>query len=43
MRQIVHVEIPSADNDAQKAFYGSLLGWPATGHSDGTGFHLHHV
>ena len=30
MRQIVHVEIPSADNDAQKAFYGSLLGWQAT-------------
>ncbi len=30
MRPIVHVEIPSADNDAQKAFYGSLLGWQAT-------------
>ena len=29
MRPIVHVEIPSADNDAQKAFYGSLLGWQA--------------
>lgn len=30
MRPIVHVEIPSADNDAQKAFYGSLLGWQPT-------------
>ncbi len=30
MRSIVHIEIPSADNDAQKAFYGSLLGWQAT-------------
>ncbi len=30
MRPIVHVEIPSADNDAQKAFYGALLGWQAT-------------
>ncbi|MCY4466127.1 MAG: VOC family protein [Chloroflexi bacterium] len=30
MRPIVHIEIPSADNDAQKAFYGSLLGWQAT-------------
>ena len=30
MRPIVHVEIPSGDNDAQKAFYGSLLGWQAT-------------
>ena len=29
MRPIVHVEIPSADNEAQKAFYGSLLGWQA--------------
>ena len=29
MRQIVHVEIPSADNDAQKAFYSALLGWQA--------------
>jgi predicted enzyme related to lactoylglutathione lyase len=29
MRPIVHVEIPSADNDAQKAFYASLLGWQA--------------
>ncbi len=29
MRQVVHVEIPSADNDAQKAFYGALLGWQA--------------
>ncbi len=29
MRQIVHVEIPSADNDAQKKFYGDLLGWQA--------------
>ena len=27
MRQIVHVEIPSADSDAQKAFYSALLGW----------------
>lgn len=30
MRPIVHVEIASADNDAQKAFYGSLLGWQPT-------------
>ena len=30
MRPVVHIEIPSADNDAQKAFYGSLLGWQAT-------------
>lgn len=30
MRPIVHVEIPSADNEAQKAFYASLLGWQAT-------------
>lgn len=29
MRQIVHIEIASADNDAQKAFYGALLGWRA--------------
>ena len=27
MRPIVHVEIASADNDAQKAFYSALLGW----------------
>lgn len=27
MRQIVHVEIPAADSDAQKAFYSALLGW----------------
>jgi len=27
MRPIVHVEIPSADNDAAKAFYSALLGW----------------
>ena len=27
MRPIVHVEIASADNDAQKAFYNALLGW----------------
>jgi hypothetical protein len=30
MRQIVHIEIASADREAQKAFYGSLLGWQAT-------------
>ncbi len=30
MRQIVHIEIASADNDAQKAFYQSLLGWQST-------------
>ncbi len=29
MRSIVHVEIPSSDNDAAKAFYGDLLGWEA--------------
>ena len=29
MRQIVHIEIASADNDAQKKFYGALLGWQA--------------
>ncbi len=29
MRPIVHVEIASADNDAQKAFYNALLGWQA--------------
>ena len=29
MRQIVHVEIASADNGAQKAFYSDLLGWQA--------------
>ena len=27
MRPIVHVEIPAADSDAQKQFYGALLGW----------------
>ena len=27
MRPIVHVEIASAENDAQKAFYNALLGW----------------
>ncbi|MYD10833.1 MAG: VOC family protein [Chloroflexi bacterium] len=27
MRPIVHVEIASAENDAQKAFYSALLGW----------------
>ncbi len=30
MRQVVHIEIASADRDAQKAFYGELLGWQAT-------------
>ena len=30
MRQIVHIEIASADSDAQKAFYRSLLGWQPT-------------
>ena len=30
MRPIVHVEIPSSDDEAQKAFYGDLLGWQAT-------------
>lgn len=29
MRKIAHVELPSADNDAAKAFYGDLLGWQA--------------
>ncbi|MCY4539632.1 MAG: VOC family protein [Chloroflexi bacterium] len=29
MRSIVHIEIPSSDNDAAKAFYGDLLGWEA--------------
>lgn len=29
MRPIVHVEIPSSDNAAAKAFYKSLLGWEA--------------
>ncbi len=29
MRQIVHIEIASADNEAQKKFYGDLLGWQA--------------
>ena len=29
MRQIAHVEIASADNDKQKAFYSALLGWQA--------------
>lgn len=27
MRPIVHVEIASADNEAQKTFYSALLGW----------------
>ena len=30
MRPIVHVEIPSSDDGAAKAFYGDLLGWEAT-------------
>ena len=30
MRPIVHIEISSADNDAQKAFYNALLGWQPT-------------
>ena len=29
MRPIVHIEIASADNDVQKAFYNALLGWGA--------------
>ncbi len=29
MRQVVHIEIPSADRESQKAFYGALLGWQA--------------
>ena len=27
MRPIVHIEIPSSDNDAAKAFYSALCGW----------------
>ena len=30
MRKIVHIEIPSSDDAAAKAFYGALLGWQAT-------------
>ena len=29
MRPVVHIEIPSADRDGQKAFYSALLGWKA--------------
>ena len=29
MRKVAHIEIASADDDAQKAFYGALLGWQA--------------
>lgn len=29
MRPIVHVEIPSADNETAKSFYSDLLGWQA--------------
>ena len=29
MRQVVHIEIASADSNAQKAFYSALLGWQA--------------
>ena len=27
MRPVVHIEIPSSDNDAAKDFYSTLLGW----------------
>ncbi len=29
MRPVVHIEIPSADDDQAKAFYSALLGWEA--------------
>lgn len=29
MRKIVHIEIPSSDDGAQKDFYGALCGWQA--------------
>ena len=29
MRKIVHIEIPSGDDSAQKDFYGALCGWQA--------------
>ena len=38
MRQVVYIEIASADSDAQKAFYGGLLGWQATDVPMGGGF-----
>jgi len=30
MRQVVHIELPSADAAAAKSFYGDLLGWQPT-------------